>query len=93
MICSPKKVPSPRFFSICPAISFYFETAAAKAAPPPLTCHVCRGLILKDLWAEIFFAAPTLIVKTEQVTIRTWKRRRDGEEDIKHRATAATVSK
>ena len=44
---------------------------------------------MKDLWVEIFFAAaPTLIVKTEQVTIRVWKR----EEDIKHRAAAA-VSK
>ena len=39
--------------------------------------HSCWRLILKDLWAEIFFAsaasAATLIVKTEQVTIRMWK--------------------
>ena len=49
--------------------------------------HACWRLILKDLWAEIFFAA-TLIVKTEQVTIRVWK-----DEDIKHRAAAAAVSK
>ena len=53
--------------------------------PPPPTVHACRGLILKDLWAEIFFAsaaaAATLIVKTEQVTIRIRKEEEDGTEE------------
>ena len=52
---------------------------------PPHTVHACRGLILKDLWAEIFFAsgsaAATLIVKTEQVTIRIRKEEEDGTEE------------
>ena len=55
---------------------------------PPHTVHACRGLILKDLWAEIFFAsaaAATLIVKTEQVTIRMWK-----EEDGRGRGHKAS---
>ena len=39
---------------------------------------------MKDLWAEIFFAsaaAATLIVKTEQVTIRIRKEEEDGTEE------------